>query len=124
MMNRLFSRSSAPQGHTPRPRRIPLVGVFATRGKYHTVHAHSGNRHKLMQLQRPPRKLAHAGASSSSTPPAGTSNVTSGATSATLQTGSTSATNRLPSPFDVEHIPDTSCFPCLSRTSAATPHPR
>ncbi|KAG1723697.1 WD40-repeat-containing domain protein [Suillus lakei] len=34
MMNRLFSRSSAPRGHAPRPRRIPLVDVSATRGKY------------------------------------------------------------------------------------------
>jgi hypothetical protein len=32
-MNRLFSRSSAPQDHTPRRRSISLVGVFATRGK-------------------------------------------------------------------------------------------
>ncbi|KAG2350120.1 WD40 repeat-like protein [Suillus weaverae] len=130
MMNSLFSRSSAPQGHAPRPRRIPLVDVFATRGKYRTANAHSGKRHKLMQLQRPPRQQAHT-ASSSSTPQGGTSNVTGGATSATLQTGSTSATHRPPSPLNVEHVSDTSCFavltryfPRLSRTSVATPHPR
>jgi hypothetical protein len=33
-MNRLFFRSSAPQGHTPPRRSIPLVDVFATRGKH------------------------------------------------------------------------------------------
>ncbi|KAG2350059.1 WD40 repeat-like protein, partial [Suillus weaverae] len=112
MMNRLFSRFSAPQGHAPRPRRIPLVDVFATRGKYRTANAHSGKRHKLMQLQRPPRKQAHVGASNSSMP----AGVIGGATSATLQTGSTSAsatTLRPPSPLDTEHVPDASCFAIL-----------
>ncbi|KIK37918.1 hypothetical protein CY34DRAFT_421713 [Suillus luteus UH-Slu-Lm8-n1] len=33
-MNRLFSRSSTPQDHAPPRRSIPLVDVFATRGKY------------------------------------------------------------------------------------------
>jgi hypothetical protein len=33
-MNRLFFRSSAPQGHTPPQRSIPLVDVFSTRGKH------------------------------------------------------------------------------------------
>ncbi|KAG2350107.1 WD40 repeat-like protein [Suillus weaverae] len=130
MMNRLFSRSSAPQGHAPRPHRIPLVDIFATRGKYRTANAHSGKRHKSAQLQRPPRKQAHVGASSSSTP----AGVIGGVTSATLQTGSTSApstTNRPPSPLDAEHVPDASCFavltkyfPHLSRTrqtNTATP---
>jgi hypothetical protein len=33
-MNRFFSRSSSPQDHTPQRRSIPLVDVFATRGKH------------------------------------------------------------------------------------------
>jgi hypothetical protein len=33
-MSRLFSRSSSPQDHTPPRRSIPLVDVFATRGKH------------------------------------------------------------------------------------------
>ncbi|KAG2350071.1 hypothetical protein BDR05DRAFT_270873 [Suillus weaverae] len=117
MMNSLFSRSSAPQGHAPRPRSIPLVDVFATRGKYRTANAHTGKRHKLMQQQHPPRKQAHVGASSSSTPPAGTSNVVDGTTPATLQTGSANAstTTHHPSPLDNEHAPDVSCFAVLTR---------
>ncbi|KAG2338804.1 hypothetical protein BDR05DRAFT_968781 [Suillus weaverae] len=130
MINRLFSRSSAPKGHAPRPRSME---VFATRGKYRTANAHTGKRHKLAQLQRPPRKQVHAGASSSSTP----AGVIVGATSATLQTGNTSAstaTNKPPSPLDAEHVPDvscfavlTKCFPHLSRTrqtNTATPRTR
>jgi len=78
--------------------------------------------------------IAHAGASSSSTPLAVPSNVVDETTPATLQTGNTSATNNPPSPLDVEHVPDiscfaalTRCFPRLSRTrriSPATPHTR
>ncbi|KAG0701775.1 WD40-repeat-containing domain protein [Suillus ampliporus] len=34
IMNRLLLRSSAPQDHTLRPRRIHVMDVFATRGKY------------------------------------------------------------------------------------------
>ncbi|KAG1827481.1 WD40-repeat-containing domain protein [Suillus subaureus] len=116
MMNRLFSRSSSPQGHTPRPPNIPLVDVSATRGKYRTANAHSGKRHLPRPVQ--PRRKAHAGASSSSTAAAGTSNVMSGSTSGPLQTGNTnnsSATNRPPSPPGVEHVPHTSCFAVLAR---------
>ncbi|KAG2743276.1 hypothetical protein P692DRAFT_201870219, partial [Suillus brevipes Sb2] len=132
-MNRLFSRSSAPRDHAPPRRSIPLVDVFATRGKHRTANRHTVERDKKLQQQRPPRKQAHAGASSSSAPPAGTSNVIGGATPATLHAGSTSAsaaTHRPPSPSDVEHVPDTtclavltSCFPRLShtrQTNAAT----
>jgi hypothetical protein len=148
IINRFFSRSSATQGHPHCPRRIPLVEVAATRGKYvgffltfrhpsrstdialqRTANRHSGKRHKLAQLQRPPRRQAHAGASSSSTPPAGTSNAIGKAIPAMLHAGSTSATNRLPSSLNVEHVPDISCFallarcfPCLRRTSSTTPH--
>ncbi|KAG1816551.1 hypothetical protein EV424DRAFT_1645252 [Suillus variegatus] len=134
IMNRLFSRFPPPQDHTPRSRSIPLVDVFATRGKYRTANAHSGKRDKLLQLQRPPRKQAHAGASSSSTPLAVTSNVVDETTPATLQTENTSATDNPPSPLDVDHVPDiscfaalTKCFPRLSRTrriSPATSHIR
>ncbi|KAG2350058.1 WD40 repeat-like protein [Suillus weaverae] len=115
MMNHLFSRSSASQGHTPRPRKTPPVDVFPTRGKYRTANAHTGKRHKLAQPPRPPRKQAHtshAGASNSSAPPlAGTSNVVGGTATATLQTGST----RSSSPLDVGHAPHTSCFTVLAR---------
>ncbi|KIK37921.1 hypothetical protein CY34DRAFT_809855 [Suillus luteus UH-Slu-Lm8-n1] len=52
-INRLFSRSSAPQGHSPLP---PLVDVSATRGKYRTANVHSGKRDKKLQQQRPPRQ--------------------------------------------------------------------
>ncbi|KAG2052828.1 hypothetical protein BDR06DRAFT_495683 [Suillus hirtellus] len=133
-MNRLFFRFSPPQDHTPRSRSIPLVDVFATRGKYRTANAHSGKRDKLLQLQRPPCKQARAGASSSSMPLAVTSNVVDETTPAPLQTGNTSATNNPPSPLDVEHVPDISCFAALKRcfphlsrirrTSPATPHTR
>lgn len=132
MINRLFSRSSATQGHPHRPRRNPLVNVFATRGKHRTANPHTGKRDKLLQQQQPPRQQAHANASSNSTSPAGTSKVIGKATPAMLHTGSTSATNRLPSSLDVERVPDiscftvlTRCFPCLSHTrgtSSATPH--
>jgi hypothetical protein len=145
MMARLFSRSSSPQDHAPRPPRIPLVDVFATRGKYvsfpdfqhpshdadidsqRTANAQSGKRH-IPRPMHAPRKKARPGVSSSSTPPAGTSNVIGGTTSGPLQTGSTNtsaATNRPRSPLDV---PQTSCFavlarcfPRLSRTRQARP---
>jgi hypothetical protein len=149
-MSRLFSRSSAPQDHAPHQRSIPLVDVFATRGKHvrsltvdinrgadfvsqRTANRHTVKRDKLLQQQRPPRKWqAHAGASSSNTPPAGTSNdVVGGATPTMLQTGSISAsaaTNRPPSPSDVGHGPDTtcfavltSCFPRAARTPKTSP---
>ncbi|KAG2749832.1 WD40 repeat-like protein [Suillus brevipes Sb2] len=130
-MNRLFSPSSSPLDHTSRRRNIPLVDVFATRGKHRTANRHTGERDKKLQQQRPPRKQAHASASSSNTPPAGTSNVVDGAIPATLQTGSTSASaaiNRLPSPSDVEHVPDATCFavltsyfPRLTRTTQTSP---
>ncbi|KAG1858075.1 WD40-repeat-containing domain protein [Suillus subalutaceus] len=115
MMNRFLSRSSAPQGHGPRPRRIPLVDVFATRGKYRTANAQSGKRH-LPRPLHPPRRQAHAGASSSTTPPAGTSNVVDATTPATLQTGSTniSTTTNHPSPLEID-VPDASCFAVLTR---------
>ncbi|KAG1837281.1 hypothetical protein DFJ58DRAFT_734468 [Suillus subalutaceus] len=109
MVNRLFSRSSAPQRYT-RPRRIPLVDVFATQGKYRTANT-SGKGHLLVQPRHPPRQQAHAGASISSTPPTGTSNVIDGATPATLQIGSTSTVQLLvtdPLPLDVEYVPDSS----------------
>ncbi|KIK38550.1 hypothetical protein CY34DRAFT_14967 [Suillus luteus UH-Slu-Lm8-n1] len=127
-MNRLFSRSSAPHDHTPPRRSIPLVDVFATRGKHRTANRHTGERDKKLQQQRPPRKQAHTGASSSSAPPAGTSNV-DGATLATLQTGSANApaTTTHPSPL-AEHDSDTTCFsvltgcfPRLSRTRQTSP---
>ncbi|KAG2352563.1 hypothetical protein BDR07DRAFT_1437114 [Suillus spraguei] len=114
MMDRLFSRSSVSQGHTSHSRRIPLTDVFVTRCRYRTPNAHSGKRHKLQELLHP-RQQAHASASNSSTPPAVTSNVTGGVTSATLQTRSTSATNRPTSPLDIENVPDTSCFAVLTR---------
>jgi hypothetical protein len=129
MMARLFSRSSSPQDSAPRRPRIPLVDVFATRGKYHTANAQSGKRHILKPMHAP-RKRAHASASGSSMPPAGTSNVAHETSPATLQTGSAnaSATTNHPSPLDVERVPDincfavlTRCFPCLSRTRLTSP---
>ncbi|KAG1893275.1 WD40-repeat-containing domain protein [Suillus fuscotomentosus] len=117
IMNRLFSRISPPQDHTPRSRSIPLVDVFATRGKYRTANAHSGKRDKLLQLQRPPRKQSYAGASSSSTPLAVTSNVADETTPATLQTGNTSAANNPPSLLDVEHVSDIGCFAAFTSES-------
>ncbi|KAG2743645.1 WD40 repeat-like protein [Suillus brevipes Sb2] len=134
-MNRLFSRSSAPDDHAPPRRSIPLVDVFATRGKHRTANRHTAERDKKLQQQRPPRQQAHATASSS-VPPAGTSNVVGGATPATLQTegANASATTTHPSPLDVEHVSDTtcfavltSCFPRLSRarqTNTAAPRTR
>ncbi|KAG2739262.1 WD40 repeat-like protein [Suillus brevipes Sb2] len=112
-MNRLFSRSSAPHDHAPPRRSIPLVDVFATRGKHRTANRHTAERDKKLRQQRPPRQQAHATASSSSTPPAGASNVIGGATPATLHTGSTSAASRPPSPL--ERVPDISCFAALTR---------
>ncbi|KIK37079.1 hypothetical protein CY34DRAFT_810691 [Suillus luteus UH-Slu-Lm8-n1] len=135
-MHRLFSRSSASNDHVPPRRSIPLVDVFATRGKHRTANRHTAERDKKLQQQRPPRKQAHTGASSSNTPPAGTSNVIGGATPVTLQTGgaNASATTTHPSPLDVEHVSDTTCFavltgcfPRLSRTrqtNAAAPRTR
>ncbi|KAG2343646.1 WD40 repeat-like protein [Suillus weaverae] len=113
MMNHIFSRSSASQGHTPRPRKTPLVDVFATRGKYRTANAHTGKRHKLAQPPRPRKQAhtSHAGASNSSAPLAGTFNVVGGTAAATLQTGIT----RSSSPLDVGHAPHTSCFTVLAR---------
>lgn len=129
MINRLFSRSSATPGHPPRTRRNPLVNVFATRGKHRTANPHTGKRDKLLQQQQPPRQQARANASSNSTSPAGTSNVIGKATPTILHTGGTSATDRHPSSLNVERVPDISClavlarcFPCLRRTSSATPH--
>jgi hypothetical protein len=93
------------------------VDVFATRGKYRTANAQSGKRHILKPMHAP-RKQAHTGASSSRTPPAGTSNVIGGTTSGPLQTGSTNtsaATNRPHSPLDVEHVTHTSCFAVLAK---------
>ncbi|KIK33425.1 hypothetical protein CY34DRAFT_813606 [Suillus luteus UH-Slu-Lm8-n1] len=122
-MNRLFSRSSTSHDHAPPRRSIPLVDVFATRGKHRTANRHTGERDKKLQQQRPPRQQAHATASSSSAPPVGTSNVIGGAI---LHAGSTSAASRPPSPL--ERVPDiscfaafTRCFPCLSRTRKASP---
>ncbi|KAG1794895.1 quinon protein alcohol dehydrogenase-like superfamily [Suillus plorans] len=120
MADRIFSRSSASQDPTPRPREIPLVNVSATRGKYRTANAHSGNRNRLLKAQRPPRNWqGHAGASSSSTPPAGTSNVVNETAPATLQTGNAnaSATTNHPSPLDIEHVPGISCFAILTRNA-------
>ncbi|KAG2743650.1 WD40 repeat-like protein [Suillus brevipes Sb2] len=123
-INRLFSRSSTPQDHAPPRHSTPLVDVFATRGKHRTANRHTAERDKRLQQQCPPRNQARAGASSSSAPPAGTSNA-GGATLATLQTegANASATTTHPSPLDVEHDSDTtyfavltSCFPRLSRT--------
>jgi hypothetical protein len=114
MMARLFSRSSSPQDDAPRPPKIPLVDVFATRGKYRTANAQSGKRH-IPRPMHAPRKQARPGVSSSSTPPAGTSNVIGETTSGSLQTGSantSAATNRPPSPLDISH---TSCFAVLAR---------
>ncbi|KAG2103971.1 WD40-repeat-containing domain protein [Suillus cothurnatus] len=114
MMNRLFLRSSSPQDHAPHSPRIPLVEVFATRGKYRTANAQSGKRHKPRPMHAP-RKKARPSASSSSTPPAGTSNVIGETTSGSLQTGSTNTsatTNKSPSPVDVQHM---SCFAVLAR---------
>ncbi|KAG2052851.1 WD40 repeat-like protein, partial [Suillus hirtellus] len=124
MVDRIFSRSSASQDQTPRPLGVPFVDVFATRGKYRTANAQSGNRDRLLKTQRPPRNLqADAGASSSSTPPAGASNVVNETAPATLQTGST----RPSSPLDVAHAPHISCFavlarclPCLSRSTSGS----
>jgi hypothetical protein len=79
-----------------------------------TANAQSGKRH-IPRPMHAPRKKARPGVSSSSTPPAGTSNVIGETTSGSLQTGSanTSAvTNRPPSPLDVSH---TSCFAVLAR---------
>ncbi|KAG1893254.1 WD40-repeat-containing domain protein [Suillus fuscotomentosus] len=118
MIDRIFSRSSAPQDQTPRPCGVPLVDVFATRGKYRTANAHSGKRDKLLQLQRPPRRQAHVGGSHSSTPPTA-SNVVNETAPATLQTGSAnaSATTNHPSPLDIEHAPDIGCFAVLARNA-------
>ncbi|KAG2052847.1 WD40 repeat-like protein [Suillus hirtellus] len=130
MIDGIFSRSSASQDQTPRPLGAPLVDVFATRGKYRTANAYSAKRDKLLRLQRPPRKQAHAGASSSRTPPAGTPNVANETAPATLQTGNAngSATTNHPSPLDIEHVPGITCFavlircfPCLSRTRPISP---
>ncbi|KAG1728643.1 WD40-repeat-containing domain protein [Suillus paluster] len=120
IMNRLLFRSPAPQDHTNHPHRIPVVDVFATRGKYRTVNATSGKRH-LLQPPRPPCRKAqtsNAGAPKSSAPPAETYNVISGATSAALQTGgagASAATNRPPSPVDVERGTEISCLALLVR---------
>ncbi|KAG2052849.1 WD40 repeat-like protein [Suillus hirtellus] len=124
MVDHIFSRSSASQDQTPRPLGVPLVDVFATRGKYRTANAQSGNRDRLLKAQRPPRNWqADAGASSSSTPPAGTSNVVNGTAPATLQTGSTRPSSQL----DVAPAPHSSCFavlakclPCLSRSTSGS----
>ncbi|KAG2755741.1 hypothetical protein P692DRAFT_201927729 [Suillus brevipes Sb2] len=124
-MNRLFSHSSSPQDHTPPRRSIPLVDVFATRGKHRTANRHTAERDKKLQQQRPPRQQAHATASNSSAPPAGTSDVVGEATPATLQTGgaNASATTTHHSPSDVGNASETTCFavltgcfPRLSRT--------
>ncbi|KAG2738608.1 WD40 repeat-like protein [Suillus brevipes Sb2] len=122
-MNQLFSHSSAPHNHAPPRRSIPLVDVFATRGKHRTANRHTAERDKKLQQQCPPRNQAHAGASSSNTPPAGTSNA-GRATLATLRTegANASATTTHPSQLDVEHVNTTcfavltGCFPRLSRT--------
>ncbi|KAG2052833.1 WD40 repeat-like protein [Suillus hirtellus] len=112
MIHRIFSRSSASQDQILRPRGVPLVDVSATRGKYRTANAHSGKRDKLLRIQRPPRNWqGHAGASSSSTPPAGTSHVVNETGPATLQTGGT----RPSSPLDVAPAPYGSCFAVLAR---------
>ncbi|KIK32240.1 hypothetical protein CY34DRAFT_19183 [Suillus luteus UH-Slu-Lm8-n1] len=115
-------------------RSVPLVDVFATRGKHRTANRHTGERDKRLQQQHPPRQQAHAAASSRSTPPAGTSNVVGGATPAMLQTEdvNTFATTTHPSPLNVEHDSGTTCFavltgcfPRLSRTRqtrSAAPH--
>ncbi|KAG2755739.1 WD40 repeat-like protein [Suillus brevipes Sb2] len=125
-MSRLFSRSSSPQDHTPPRRSIPLVDVFATRGKHRTANRHTAERDKKLQQQRPPRQQAHATASNSTAPPAGTSDVVGGATPATLQTGgaNASATTTHPSPLDVEHDSDTTCFAILTSCFPRLSHTR
>jgi hypothetical protein len=145
MIARLFSRSSSPHDDAPRPPRIPLVDVFATRGKYvsfpdfrhpshdadivsqRTANAQSGKRH-IPRPMHAPRKKSRPGASSSSTPLAGTFNVIGGTTSGPLQTGSTNTsavTNRPSSPVDVPHTSCFAvlarCFPRLSRTRQTRP---
>ncbi|KAG2052848.1 WD40 repeat-like protein [Suillus hirtellus] len=125
MIDRIFSRSSASQDQTPRSPGVPLVEVSATRGKYRTANAHSGKRDGLLKAQRPPRNWqGHAGASSSSTPPAETSNVVNKTVPATLQTGNASAstTANHPSPLNIEHIPGISCFTILTSTSTSWSH--
>jgi hypothetical protein len=127
MIARLFSRSSSSHDDAPRPPRIPLVDVFATRGKYRTANAQSGKRH-IPRPMHAPRKKSRPGASSSSTPLAGTFNVIGGTTSGPLQTGSTNTsavTNRPSSPVDVPHTSCFAvlarCFPRLSRTRQTRP---
>ncbi|KAG1724753.1 WD40-repeat-containing domain protein [Suillus paluster] len=104
--NYLLSRSSAPRGHDPYPRSIPVVDVFATRGKYRTANAISGKRH-LVQPPRPPRRQAHTFNAGTSRPQAGTSNIFGRPTPATLQTTSTdahTATSRPNIPLGSEHV--------------------
>ncbi|KAG1733860.1 P-loop containing nucleoside triphosphate hydrolase protein [Suillus paluster] len=124
IINRFLSRSSTPQDRTHNPRRIPIVDIFATRGKYRTANAITGKRH-LVQRPRPPRQQAH-----SPIVDAGTSNVKGGATPATLLTTSTDAhpTTSRPATPDAERVPEISClatlvrcFPRLSRTRQTGP---
>ncbi|KAG2144359.1 uncharacterized protein EDB93DRAFT_1104930 [Suillus bovinus] len=115
MMNRLFSRSSTPQGHAPRPSNIPPVDVSATRGKHRTANAHTAKRDRRLKSQRPPRNItytSHAGASNSNTPPPGTSNAVGGTTLVTLQIRSSTGP---PAPLVIAHAPHASCFAVLAR---------
>ncbi|KAG2050393.1 WD40 repeat-like protein [Suillus hirtellus] len=119
LINRLSFRSSTSESPTPRTRKIDIVDIFATRGKYRNANAISGKRH-LARPSHPPRKNArtsNTGVPRTNASAVGMSNITTGAASASMRTTThnASAMTGEHSPPDAELVPETKCLTVLAR---------